>query len=203
MYDIDIAQFGIEIAESGLYPTVGVQGTLQHSRDADTTLGTQAQDLASILGTATVPLYDGGLAPAQIRQAKELAAHSRLVLDQVRNQTQTAVISAWATHEGAKIALAAAEAEVRAANVALAGVQKRGAGRPAHDVLNAQQDLMAASARLIGAQRDRVIAAYTLLSAVGRLDVNTLGLKTPDYAAETHYHQVRDAWKGVRTPSDQ
>jgi hypothetical protein len=49
-------------------------------------------------------------------------------------------------------------------------------------VLNAQQDLMAARARLIGAQRDRVIAAYTLLSATGRLDVKTLGLNTPDYA---------------------
>jgi outer membrane protein len=205
MYDIDVAQFGVKIAESGLYPTVGVQGTLQRSRDADTTLGTQAQDLASILGTATVPLYDGGLAPAQIRQAKELAAQSRLVLDQVRNLTQTAVISAWATHEGAKIALAAAESEVRAANVALGGVQKEAQGgqRTTLDVLNAQQDLMAARARLIGAQRDRVIAAYTLLSAVGRLDVNTLGLKTPDYAPETHYHQVRDAWKGVRTPSGQ
>jgi outer membrane protein len=40
-------------------------------------------------------------------------------------------------------------------------------------------------------------------NGVDRLDVNTLGLKTPDYAPETHYHQLRDAWKGVRTPSGQ
>jgi outer membrane protein len=127
------------------------------------------------------------------------------VLDQVRGQTQTAVISAWATHEGAKIAVAAAEAEARAANVALSGVQKEAQGgqRTTLDVLNAQQDLMAARARLIGAHRDRVIAAYTLLSAVGRLDVKTLGLHTPDYAPEVHYHQIRDAWKGLRTPSGQ
>jgi outer membrane protein len=48
-----------------------------------------------------------------------------------------------------------------------------------------------------------VIAAYTLLSATGRLDVKTLGLNTPDYAPEVHYHQVRDAWGGLRTPAGQ
>jgi len=48
-----------------------------------------------------------------------------------------------------------------------------------------------------------VIAAYALLSATGRLDVKTLGLNTPDYAPEVHYHQVRDAWHGLRTPAGQ
>jgi outer membrane protein len=71
------------------------------------------------------------------------------------------------------------------------------------DVLNSQQDLIQAKARLIGAQRDRVIASYTLLSAIGRLDVKTLNLNTPDYLPEVHYHQVRDAWHGLRTPSGQ
>ena len=47
------------------------------------------------------------------------------------------------------------------------------------------------------AQRDRVIASYTLLSAIGRLDVKTLVLNTPDYLPEVHYHQVRDAWHGL------
>ena len=71
------------------------------------------------------------------------------------------------------------------------------------DVLNAQQDLTNARSRLIPAQRDRVTASYTLLSAVGRLDVHTLNLNTPDYLPDVHYHQVRDAWHGVRTPSGQ
>jgi outer membrane protein len=48
-----------------------------------------------------------------------------------------------------------------------------------------------------------VIAAYALLGATGRLDVKTLGLHTPDYAPEVHYHQVRDAWHGLRTPAGQ
>jgi outer membrane protein len=204
-YDIDIAQYGTKIAESSLWPNLSVQGTVQRSRDADTSLSTQQIDNASVLGQLNVPIYDGGLAASQIRQAKEMAMQARIVLEQIRGQTQTAVTSAWATHEGAKIALAAAEAEVRAAAVALSGVQKEAQGgqRTTLDVLNAQQDLTAARARLIGAQRDRVIAAYALLSAIGRLDVKTLGLRTPDYAPEVHYQQVRDAWGGLRTPAGQ
>ena len=205
MYDTDVAQLGTKIAESSLWPNLSVQGSVQRQWENDPTLSAKANDIASILGQANVPIYDGGLAAAQIRQAKELAMQARIVLELIRNQTQTAVIAAWASHEGAKVALSAAESEVRAANVALSGVQKEAQGgqRTTLDVLNSQQDLMAARARLIGAQRDRVIAAYALLSATGRLDVKTLGLNTPDYSPEVHYQQVRDAWGGLRTPSGQ
>jgi len=205
MYDTDVAQFGIKVAESGLWPNVSVQAGVSRNWNTDTSLGSKGYDQASIIGQANIPIYDGGLAASQVRQAKELAMQARIVLEQIRNQTRTAVVGAWATFEGAKIALAAADSEVRAATIALEGVQKeaRGGQRTTLDVLNSQQDLMAARARQIGAQRDRVIAAYTLLSATGHLDVKTLGLNTPDYAPEVHYHQVRDAWHGLRTPSGQ
>ncbi|MGZ3352467.1 MAG: TolC family outer membrane protein, partial [Xanthobacteraceae bacterium] len=173
MYDTDVAQLGTKIAESSLWPNLSVQGSVQRQWENDPTLSAKGNDIASIIGQANVPIYDGGLAASQIRQSKEIAMQARIVLELIRNQTQTAVIGAWVSHEGAKVALSAAESEVRAANVALSGVQKEAQGgqRTTLDVLNAQQDLMAARARLIGAQRDRVIAAYTLLGAAGRLDV--------------------------------
>lgn len=200
-YDVDVASTTIHVAESSLYPTVTLQGNASHSMDTDQTLGTFRTDQASVIGAVTAPLYDGGTAASQTRQAKELAAQSRLVLDQVRNQARTAALGAWVANEGAKIAVGASESEVRAATVALQGVQKEAQGgqRTTVDVLNSQQDLISAKARLIGAQRDRVIASYTLLSAVGKLDVKTLGLNTPDYLPEVHYHQVRDSWEGLRT----
>ncbi|MHB8266961.1 TolC family outer membrane protein [Bradyrhizobium sp.] len=204
-FDVDVATTSINVAESSLYPTVTLQGNASKSRDSDPTLGTFATDQASVIGQVTAPIYDGGTAASQTRQAKEVAAQSRLVLDQVRNQARTAATGAWVAHEGAKIAVSASESEVRAAGVALQGVQKEAAGgqRTTVDVLNSQQDLISAKARLIGAQRDRVIASYTLLSAIGKLDVKTLSLNTPDYLPEVHYHQVRDAWHGLRTPSGQ
>jgi outer membrane protein len=204
-YDVDVAQTTIKVAESALLPTVSVQGSASRTRDTDTSLTTTATDQASILGQINVPIYDGGMAASQTRQAKEMASQSRIVLEQVRNQTRTAVVSAWVSNEGTKIALSATESEVRAAEIALQGVRREAVGgqRTTIDVLNAQQDLTNARARLIQAQHDRVIASYTLLSAVGRLDVHTLSLNTPDYLPEVHYHQVRDAWHGLRTPSGQ
>jgi outer membrane protein len=204
-FDVDVASTQIRVAEGSLLPTITVQGSASKARDNDPTLSVQATDQASVIGQLNQPIYDGGTAASQTRQAKEVASQSRLVLDQVRNQARTAAISAWVANEGAKIAVSAAESEVRAATVALAGVQKEAAGgqRTTVDVLNSQQDLIQAKARLIGAQRDRVIASYTLLSAIGRLDVKNLGLNTPDYLPEVHYHQVRDAWHGLRTPSGQ
>jgi outer membrane protein len=204
-FDVDVASTTIRVAESSLLPTITLQGSASHSVDSDPSLSTFRTDQASVIGQVTAPIYDGGAAASQTRQAKELTAQSRLVLDQVRNQARTAAIGAWVSNEGAKIAVTASESEVKAATVALQGVQKEAAGgqRTTVDVLNSEADLISAKARLIGAQRDRVIASYTLLSAIGRLDVKTLGLNTPDYLPEVHYQQVRDAWHGLRTPSGQ
>jgi outer membrane protein len=204
-FDVDVAQTTIKVAESSLLPTVSVQASASRAVQTDQTLSTTQTDQASVIGQLNVPLYDGGTGASQTRQAKELTSQSRLVLEQVRNQTRTAVVSAWVSNEGTKVALSATEAEVRAANVALEGVRREAAGgqRTTIDVLNAQQDLTNARSRLILSQRDRVIASYTLLSAVGRLDVQVLKLNTPDYLPEVHYQQVRDAWHGVRTPSGQ
>ncbi|MDA9411364.1 transporter [Bradyrhizobium sp. CCBAU 51745] len=204
-FDVDVASTNIRVAEGALLPSATLQGSVSRSRDSDQTLGTFGTDQASIVANVTAPIYDGGQAASQTRQAKEVTAQSRLVLDQVRNQARTAAVSAWVANEGAKIAVSASESEVKAATVALQGVQREAAGgqRTTVDVLNSQADLIQARARLIGALRDRVIASYTLLSAVGHLDVKTLSLNTPDYLPEVHYHQVRDAWHGLRTPSGQ
>ena len=204
-FDVDVAQTTIKVAESSLLPTVSVQASASRAVQTDQTLTTTSTDQASVLGQLNVPIYDGGTAASQTRQAKELTSQSRMVLEQVRNQARTAVTSAWVSNEGTKIALTAAESEVRSATIALQGVRREAAGgqRTTIDVLNAQQDLTNARSRLIASQRDRVIASYTLLSAVGRLDVHVLNLNTPDYLPEVHYHQVRDAWHGVRTPSGQ
>ena len=204
-FDFDVATTSIRVAESSLMPTITLQGSASRSRDADPTLGTFGTDQASVVGQLNAPIYDGGTGASQTRQAKQLATQSRLVLDQVRSQARTAATGAWVSNEGAKIAVAASESEVRAATVAVQGVSREAQGgqRTTVDVLNSQQDLILAKARLIGAQRERVIASYTLLSAIGKLDVKTLGLNTPDYLPEVHYHQVRDAWHGLRTPSGQ
>jgi len=72
--------------------------------------------------------------------------------------------------------------------------------RTISDVLTAQANLVSAQSTLVNAQRDRVVASYAVLGAIGRLDMNSLGLQVATYDPEEHYQQVRDSWGGLRTP---
>src|SRR6476660_2742648 len=147
-FDVDMASTTIRVAESSLLPSITVQGSVSRNRDSDPTLSTFGTDQASIIGQLNQPIYDGGTAASQTRQAKEVAAQSRLVLDQVRNQARTAAIGAWVANEGAHIAVAASESAVRAATDPPAAAHKEAAGGPrtTADVLNSQQDLISAKA---------------------------------------------------------
>jgi outer membrane protein len=100
-FDVDVASTSIRVAESSLMPTITLQGSASRNKESDPTLSTFGTDQASITGQLTQPIYDGGTAASQTRQAKEISAQSRLVLDQVRNQARTAAIGAWVANEGA------------------------------------------------------------------------------------------------------
>ena len=104
--------------------------------------------------------------------------------------------------EAAKAQILATHAQVAAAEIALNGVREeaRVGQRTTLDVLNAQQDLVTARTALVTAQHDRVVASYSLLAAVGELNLPKLGIGIPLYDPMVHYQQVRDAWIGVRTP---
>jgi hypothetical protein len=69
-----------------------------------------------------------------------------------------------------------------------------GRARQVHD-----GGLGGARVALVTAQRDRVVASYTLLSATGARSPQVLGLKIQVYDPIVHYQQVRDAWDGMRT----
>src|SRR3954447_27037012 len=76
-FDVDVATTSINVAESSLLPTITLQGNASRSRDSDPTLSVFGTDQASVLGQVTAPIYDGGTAASQTRQAKEVAAQSR------------------------------------------------------------------------------------------------------------------------------
>ena len=111
-------------------------------------------------------------------------------------------MQSWGQLEAAKAQIQATTTQVNAAEIALNGVREeaRVGQRTTLDVLNAQQELVNARVALVTAQRDRVVASYTLLAAVGRLSPQVLELEVPVYDPNVHYHQVRDTWVGVRTP---
>src|ERR1700745_41810 len=77
-FDVDVASTSIRVAESSLMPNVTLQGSVSRSRDSDPTLGTFGTDQASVIGQVTQPIYDGGTAASQTREAQEGAGQGRL-----------------------------------------------------------------------------------------------------------------------------
>jgi outer membrane protein len=201
MYDVDVAQLQVKIAEAGLYPTLVLQGSVQQqhfSSNASTIrfFNSTAQ------ATLTMPLYQGGSEYSAIRQNKEAVGQQRFSLDQVRDQVRANLIQYWGQLDAIKAQTAAAERQVKYAESALNGVrdETQVGQRTTLDLLNAIQALLNARVSLIIAQHDRVVASYNLLSAVGGLSAGVLGLPVQIYDPQVHYHQVRDSWFGVRTP---
>jgi outer membrane protein len=202
MYNVDAAVSQVKIAEGTLYPTLTLQGSVNKQFGSTTNPDSLQSFQAQIGGQLSVPIYQGGQEYATIRQAKETLGQRRLDLDTARDQVQSNLTQAWGQLEAAKAQIEATTAQVNAAEISLNGVREeaRVGQRTTLDVLNAQQELVNARVALVTAQRDRVVASYTVLAAVGSLSPQVLGLKIQTYDPVTHYHQVRDAWIGVRTP---
>ena len=201
-FNLDAAELAVKVAEGALLPTASVQGNFTKNYLAQGNLNNIEGYNASVLGTLTIPIYQGGAEYSAIRQAKETLGQRRLELDVSRDQVRQSVVQAWGQLEAAKANIEATQSQVNAAEIALNGVREeaRVGQRTTLDVLNAQQELVNARVSLVTAQRDRVVASYTLLAAVGRLSADVLGLRVPIYSPRVHYHQVRDAWAGTRTP---
>jgi outer membrane protein len=199
-YGVDVAELGVKVSEGALYPNLAVAATA--SKNYESQYNVNKQTLASIVGTLTVPLYQGGSEYSTIRQSKETLGQQRLNLDVNRDQARETVVQSWGQLDAAKAQIEATTAQVNAAEIALNGVREeaRVGQRTTLDVLNAQQELVNARVALVTAQHDRVVASYTLLAAVGTLSMQRLGLDVTIYDPQIHYQQIRDAWVGVRTP---
>ncbi|WP_236846523.1 TolC family outer membrane protein [Bosea sp. Tri-49] len=200
LHGVDAAELQVKVTEADLYPVLGVRGTVQQRYDNQ--FFGDNRTSASAVATLTIPLYEGGQVYSRTRQAKETAGQRRIEVDTSRDTVRAAVVSAWGGHEAAKAQITAAQAQVQAAETALAGVREEAkvGQRTTLDVLNAQQELVIARSTLVTAQRDRVVASYAVLSATGRLSSDTLKLKAERYDARKHYDQVKGLLWGTQTP---
>jgi outer membrane protein len=203
MYGVDVALLQVKIAEGALFPTLAAQYNVQYNAFPQLTTPKTFTDTVGL--NLSVPIYQGGGEYSAIRLNKEALGQQQLNVDQVRDQARANVVQAWAQLQAAKAQIEAAQRQNAAAERALNGVRNEAqAGqRTTQDVLIAEQNLVNARQSLIVAQHDRVVSSYGLLAAVGHLSAQDLSLPVTVYDPSVHYHQVRDAWIGVRTPSGQ
>jgi len=200
-FTAEAAGINVKVIQGQLYPTLGVTGSLTRRNDAISSPDT-ATNAASIVASLSVPIYEGGAVYANVRQAKELFQQSQLQADLQRETIRAQVVSAWGVWSNSSAVIQAAQAQVRAAEIALNGVREEAkvGQRTTLDVLNAQQTLLNSRVSLVTSQRDQVVASYGLLAASGQLSAATLGLRVDAYDPTLHFDQVKNKWIGTRTP---
>ena len=164
----------------------GNNGSLPRSGTA-TSIGVQSR----------IPLYQGGLPAARIRQAQAFEGQS---LEQ-RVATERAVLSAtrsaFAIYQAATGAIASNQVAVSANELALEGARAENSvgTRTILDVLNAEQELLNAQVLLVTARRDQYVAGFQLLNAMGQAEADDLGLDGgPLYDPLGNYRRVAGNW---------
>ena len=208
---VDAAAFTVKSAEGSMLPQVSANAGVQREfTDINGLPGVGAglggsegtSDSANIGLSLTIPIYQGGLASAQVRQSKEQLGQARIEIDVTRDQVRAALTSAWTQYQAAIESVAANRELVAAARLALNGViEERNVGqRTTLDVLDAQDDVIAAQINLVSAERDVVVASYAILQSMGRLSASRLGLNVAVHDPREHYNAVKDKWYGLRTP---
>ena len=184
-----------------LLPEVEVVG--RASRGGNSTSAESSQETLEILAQVSIPLYQRGAVFSRMREAKQTANQRRLQLRSAKRQIEQEAVSAWEDLQAARAQIKAIEDQVRAAEIALEGVRQESkvGARTVLDVLDAEQELLNAEVDLIRAQRNEIVAAYSLLAAMGRLTAKDLGLPVEVFNVEKAYENVRNKLWGSELPA--
>lgn len=187
----------IDLVYGELLPTVNLIGSADYS--ADNGVNDDETTELSVAAQVQIPIYQKGQVSARVRAAKEDANRSRIAVESIRRDTVDLAARAYEAWQTSVAAISALEAGVAAADIALQGVEQEATvgARTVLDVLDAEQELLDAQVNLVAANRNEVVAAYTLLLAMGKLTAADLELDVEFYDYDKHYREVSDKWWGT------
>ncbi len=191
------AQEDIDVALSRLLPQVSLRGAYDRQYDASSII--EVLENLSLTALVSVPLYQSGAEHSAVRRSKQIAGQRRLEYIEARRAIFEEVTRAWEALITARAKIAAFEAQVRASELALEGVEQETLVglRTTLDVLDAEQEVFAARVNLVSAERDEVFSGYWVLATIGELTAEALGLPVEHYDAGAHYREVSDKWFGI------
>jgi outer membrane protein len=197
-YNIELAETAVRIAEGQLLPTVGVSG--QVGQQFDYAGYSNQRFFQGAIGLQfSMPIYEGGVLYASIRQTKEKLSEAMFLYDQQVVQVHQVVEAAWAAWKESEKFLAAARDHVAKSELALAGVREelKYGQRTTWELLNAEATLLNARVAMVIGQNQRVVTSYQLLASMGELSAKTLDLDVTLYRPDDHYNSVKFQWIGT------
>ncbi len=192
-HTVAAAQLTLKQIEAQFVPKVFLGGTVSANREVGE--WERGTDSATISLTARMPLYAGGRADSAKRKGIANIERARFELDQAARIVDQQASAAWTRLQIAGSSIEARELQVAATELALMGVkQEASLGlRTTLDVVDSEQDVLAAGSDLIAAKNEFSIAKYKLLVAVGIMTVKHLGLGIPVYNPEENFTRVQSA----------
>jgi len=200
VYSERAAFANVDVQLSGLLPSLSIQALLSKSEQQVSRIDDTS--VAQVLAVLSLPIYTGGLADSQVRQAKEQVQAAKFQVDTAERQAVQDAASAWDSLASARAQALSFQDQIKANQVALEGTQQEAlAGlRTVLDVLNAQQALLTSQVSLVQSHHDAIQAAYNLLNAVGRLTARDRQLPVEYYDPTAHYKETRGKWRGLGDP---
>ena len=191
--------YAVDSATGALLPQLSLNGQYQYAQN-NPSYGPGALHILTVLGSVTVPLYQGGGEEAAVRQAKELRSQAQLAVSDTERQVVDTTRSAWHAYASAEASIASNEAQIAANKVAYQGVKREQevGARTIVEVLNAEQELLNSQVALVVSKRNAFVAAYQLLSAMGDLTAKGLSLNVKFYDPAEHYDDIRGALDRAR-----
>jgi outer membrane protein len=193
------ALFDMDRARAAQGPSINAEGTVNYQDSSPTSSapGVPTGRQRDLVGTAairgSVPLYSGGNTSSLIRQAQAVLEQRQWQLQDAGRRVTQQVAAAWTELEVARAQIPARRTQIEAARIAAEGTaeEARLGARSQLDVLDADQERLAAEANLVQAIRDEYVASYNLLSAMGLLTVEHLGLGIETYDPEVNFTRVQ------------
>jgi len=191
--------YDVRSARGSRLPTVSAvaSGDYVNTMSGDTGGLDRSGSATSIGVQGRIPLYQGGLPAARIRQAQAIEGETL----ERRIATERAVVAntraAFATYKAATDAIASNQVAVDANELALEGARAENSvgTRTILEVLNAEQELLNSQVALVTARRDQYVAGFQLLNAMGQAEADDLGLDGgPLYDPLGNYRRVVGDW---------
>ena len=177
------AEIQLAQAEAATMPNISLSGNLSLS---DTFGSASYSNTASLSVEAQMPIYQGGALDASIRQAT--------------NRVDAAKASLRYAALNIDMLVDATEQQIEAAQIAFDGVREEATlgARTTLDVLNAEQNLLDAKANRVVASNEVIIALYSVMSSLGQLTAENLGLNVDLFDPDAYSAEVEKIAPSVR-----
>lgn len=200
------ARDSVDVVQGARLPQVDLVGSYSHFELGPNQAGggqfggnAKGADEATVAVQGTWPIYTGGLASSQVREAKQTANQNLIAIEEAKRAARQAAISAWEQLTAARASVEALTAQVKAAAIGAEGTRQQAlvGTSTVLDSLTAEQQLLQAQVNLVGAQHDVLVNSFTLLSATGGLTARDLGLAVQIYDPQVNQDKVGDKLYGT------